>query len=242
MTNAPANAELLAAKFASGVVGLHVEGETPTIMIAVSIPERDLIVAALRTSPRSMQAIDDDAWPNAGPTSPRSDEVREVEGIVCCRAQGPDSKCFCPPRRRKALWLASTIMSHQPGTSYKGKNADNVRLCVQMLIDELSALAQPTKSAPAVLPSQDSGALSTGTNDRAGADASPEWTTDQIIKGVRGAAAFCDCCNHPDASEWASACRLAAHHLAAQPAEAPAGCICQNQHRRGYCTEPGCRP
>ncbi len=36
-------------------------------------------------------------------------------------------------------------------------------------------------------------------------------------------------------------CRRARAALA-QPAEAPAGCICQNQHRLGYCTEPGCRP
>jgi hypothetical protein len=40
-----------------------------------------------------------------------------------------------------------------------------------------------------------------------------EWTLDQIIKGARDAAAFLDCSSHPNASEMANACRLAAHEL-----------------------------
>lgn len=66
-------------------------------------------------------------------------EVREA----CCRAHGPDSACFCPPHRRKVLWLASTITSHATGTTYKGENADNVRLVVQMLIDEIASPPSP---------------------------------------------------------------------------------------------------
>lgn len=40
-----------------------------------------------------------------------------------------------------------------------------------------------------------------------------EWTMADIIQGVKDAAAFCDCSRHPDATEWASACRLAAVEL-----------------------------
>jgi hypothetical protein len=47
-----------------------------------------------------------------------------------------------------------------------------------------------------------------------------DWTTEQIAKGVRDAAAFCDCSNHPDATEWANACRLAALALSAPPSVA----------------------
>lgn len=41
--------------------------------------------------------------------------------------------------------------------------------------------------------------------------AASEWSNEQIRSGVINAAAFLDCSNHPNASEWASACRLAAN-------------------------------
>ena len=43
-----AEAEILADKFEKGIFGLCVEGETPTILIAVSGPQRDMIVSGLR--------------------------------------------------------------------------------------------------------------------------------------------------------------------------------------------------
>lgn len=39
------------------------------------------------------------------------------------------------------------------------------------------------------------------------------WTLEQIIQGARDAATFLEGCTHPDALEWANACRLAAHEL-----------------------------
>lgn len=39
------------------------------------------------------------------------------------------------------------------------------------------------------------------------------WTMENIIKGVKDAAAFCDCNNHPEAPTWSGACRLAALEL-----------------------------
>src|SRR4051812_3424069 len=44
-------------------------------------------------------------------------------------------------------------------------------------------------------------------------------STKEVIQGVRDAAAFCDCSNHPDASQWAGCCRVAAEMLRA-PAQA----------------------
>lgn len=49
------------------------------------------------------------------------------------------------------------------------------------------------------------------------------WTIDQVKKGVRDAAAFCDCSNHPDAPEWANACRFAAELLRSIDSLSPSG-------------------
>lgn len=43
------------------------------------------------------------------------------------------------------------------------------------------------------------------------------WNDEKIRRGVIDAAAFLDCSNHPNAGEWASACRLAAHILNQSP-------------------------
>lgn len=48
------------------------------------------------------------------------------------------------------------------------------------------------------------------------------WTFDEVLKGLNDAAAFCDCSNHPDASEWASACRIAWAELRAALSSPPA--------------------